>query len=81
MTKLIKTASNVKIYGYSFKSRSRKNILKEANENALFTTIPKEQDIVAKRHLVLKSNPLFYALGETLKPTNHYTKEYQDGQD
>lgn len=72
----IKPATLIKIQGYSFRSRSSK--IEQANQAALSTTIPKAKDIVSKRHLVLQSNPLFYALGETLKPTNHYTKEYRD---
>jgi hypothetical protein len=55
---------------YSFRSRSRKNLIKEANEGSLFSTIPQAQDIVSKRHLVSKSNPLFYAFGEKLLPIN-----------
>jgi hypothetical protein len=74
----IKPATDVKIMGYSFKSRNRESLIEKANQAALSTTIPKAGDIVSKRHLVQQSNPLFYALGETLKPTNHYTSEYRD---
>ena len=72
MSKLIKDASVVKIYGYSFRSRTRgsKQLPDRGNENAVFTTIPQAQDIVAKRHLVQEANPLFYALGEKLIPRN-----------
>ena len=78
MTTLIKTASTIKIQGYSFRPRSRKNLIQEANKASLHSTIPQAQDIVSKRHLVLEGNPLFYAFGYVLKPTNHYTNEYRD---
>ena len=73
----MKPASKIKIYGYSFKSRSRKNVIAEANKMSLFTTIPQAQDIVSKRHLVLEGNPLFYSLGETLRAWKGY-RSYAD---
>ena len=48
----------------SFKHRTRKNIIEEANKNSLFTTIPQQETMEAKRNLVLEHNPHHYAFGE-----------------
>ena len=45
--------------------RSRKSKIHEANQNSLFTTIPKATNVKTKRALVLKGNPHHYAFGET----------------
>lgn len=45
--------------------RKRDNYLKEvANQNSLFTTIPKAETLEEKRALVLENNPHHYAFGE-----------------
>jgi hypothetical protein len=77
--KLIKDATNVKIYGYSFKSRdrSRKNLIKEANENSIFTLIKKLETKEEKRNLIAQRNPLHYAFGEKLV-VRRYGESYED---
>lgn len=46
------------------KHRTRNKLLEEANRNSLFTTIPQQESIEAKRVLVLQGNPHHYAFGE-----------------
>jgi hypothetical protein len=75
--KLIKDATNVKIYGYGFKSRSRVNLIKEANENSIFTLIKKLETQEEKRNLIRERNPLHYALGEKLV-VRKYGESYED---
>lgn len=48
------------------------------DHNAIHQRIKDCETIEEKQELVGKSNPLFYALGKTLKPTNHYTNEYRE---
>ena len=43
---------------------NRKSKINEANQNALFTTIPKAETLEAKRALVLEGNPHHYSFGE-----------------
>ena len=44
--------------------RTRGKLIEEANRNSLFTTIPQQENIEAKRALVLQGNPYHYAFGE-----------------
>lgn len=51
-------------------ARKRKSLIDQANENALFTTVPKATSTQEKRDLVVVGNPLFYTFGYTLVPRN-----------
>ena len=44
--------------------RTRKYIIHDANKNSLFTTIPQQESVEAKRELVLRENPNHYVFGE-----------------
>jgi hypothetical protein len=67
---LIKDATTIKIYGYTFKSRegtrSRKNLIAQANENSITTLIKKLETQEEKRNLIKERNPLHYIFGEKL---------------
>ena len=76
----IKPASDVKIMGYSFKSRNRDAHLDRIGAFSISSQIKQIDNIDEKFDLVDESNPFLHIFGRTLKPTNHYTKEYQDGE-
>ena len=76
----IKPASDIKIMGYSFKSRNRDAHLDRIGAFSLSSQIKTCETTQEKYDLVDEANPFLHIFGRTLKPTNHYTKEYQDGQ-
>jgi len=51
------------------------------DHNAIHQRIKDLESAQEKRELIAKSNPFLYVFGEKLKPTNHYTNEYRDGQE
>ena len=75
----IKPATEVKIMGYSFKSRNKDSLIEQRNQNSL-THLLKDPDLTLeqKRFLVEQRNPFIYALGTTLTPKNHYSASYAD---
>jgi hypothetical protein len=78
MRKMIKDATTVKIYGYSFKPRSRVNIIEQANRNSVYSLLPKMETITQKQDLVReRMGDLFYMFGEVLVPSKG---EYDEGQ-
>ena len=64
MNALVKDATTIKIYGYSF--RSRKNLIQQANENSISTLIKGLATRQEKIDLIKERNPLHYAFGERL---------------
>ena len=70
MNALVKDATTIKIYGYSFRSRdrsrSRKNLIAQANENSITTLIKTLTTVEEKRELIRERNPLHYVFGEKL---------------
>lgn len=62
----IKPATEVKIYGYTFKSRSRVNLIQQANENSISTLIKGLPTREEKINLIKERNPLHYIFGEKL---------------
>ena len=68
MSSLIKDATTIKIYGYSFKSRqrSRKTLIEKANENSISMLIKNLSTRKEKMDLIKERNPLHYVFGEKL---------------
>ena len=80
MSYKIKPATAVKIQGYSFRSKNRDAHLDRIGAFSISTKIKQIDSIDEKFDLVDEANPFLHIFGRTLKPTNHYTKEYRDGE-
>ena len=78
MRKMIKDATTVKIYGYSFKSKNKESKIETENKRAINALLPKlttkqeKQDLIRER-----MSELFYIFGETLVPSKG---EYDESQ-
>jgi hypothetical protein len=80
MSKLVKDATEIKIYGYSFKprSRSRKNLIAEANRTAIHALLPKTQTKEDKQAIIReRMSDLFYMFGEVLS-AQKADEKYED---
>lgn len=66
----IKPAGDVKIMGYSFKSRNRDAHLDRIGAFSIATQIKQTDSIVEKFDLVDESNPFLHIFGRKLTPIN-----------